>query len=72
VSSYEFRMWGIRKRDRQKPYQVIPERAGSCPAPESGFYLWVLLFCCFWVWLGCAWVSAVVARVVEGRLVACP
>jgi integrase len=22
VSSYEFRMWGIRKRDRQKPYQV--------------------------------------------------
>jgi integrase len=22
MSSYEFRMWGIRKRDRQKPYQV--------------------------------------------------
>jgi hypothetical protein len=22
VSSFEFRMWGIRKRDRQKPYQV--------------------------------------------------
>ena len=22
MSSYEFRMWGIRKRNRQKPYQV--------------------------------------------------
>src|SRR4051794_7844168 len=22
MSSYDFRIWGIRKRDRQKPYQV--------------------------------------------------
>ena len=41
--------------------------------------LWsrVLIFgcCCFAVFgvaVGCAWVPAVVARVMEGRLVACP
>ena len=40
---------------------------------SGGFGLWVLLFSLFLgVVVLCVWVSAVVPRVVEGRLVACP